>query len=128
MVVCKQSRLRCTFFPLAVLFVILIMVTSTPAAAGTAGQAKVDRLVMGLITPYLDYTRPWINGTADHNIQHDPMLEWLVEVDPETGQYKPWLAESWQMAPDGRCVDPETAKGRPVSSRLWRVHRCRRDP
>ena len=59
---------------------------------------------MGLITPYLDYVRPWINGTADHNIQHDPMLEWLVEVDPETGQYKPWLAESWTAGPqwDGR--------------------------
>src|SRR5882724_8874334 len=29
-----------------------------------AGRAKVERLVMGLITPYLDYIRPWINGTA----------------------------------------------------------------
>ena len=87
------------------------MVMSAPAAAGTAGQAKVDRLVMGLITPYLDYTRPWINGTADHNIQHDPMLEWLVEVDPETGQYKPWLAESWQMAPDGRSWTMKLQKG-----------------
>jgi hypothetical protein len=57
------------------LIVLPIMVTSAPAATGTAGQAKVDRLVMGLITPYLDYVRPWINGTADHNIQHDPMLE-----------------------------------------------------
>ena len=47
-----------------------------------AGKAKVDRLVMGLITPYLDYMRPWINGTADHNIQHDPAFEWLVEVSP----------------------------------------------
>ena len=112
-------------FLLAVLFVLLIMVTSAPAAAGTAGQAKVDRLVMGLITPYLDYTRPWINGTADHNIQHDPMLEWLVEVDPETGQYKPWLAESWQAGPGWTVVDHETAKGRAVSSRLWRVHRRR---
>ena len=37
---------------------------------------------MGLITPYLDYWRPWINGTADHNIQHDPTFEWLVEVAP----------------------------------------------
>ena len=111
MLVCKQSRQHCTFFPPAVLFVILIMVTSAPAAAGTAGQAKVDRLMMGLITPYLDYTRPWINGTADHNIQHDPMLEWLVEVDPETGQYKPWLAESWQAAPDGRSWTIKLQKG-----------------
>jgi ABC-type transport system substrate-binding protein len=58
-----------------------------------AGKAKVDRLIMGLITPYLDYIRPWINGTADHNIQHDPAFEWLIEVAPD-GQYKPWLAES----------------------------------
>jgi hypothetical protein len=83
MVVRKQSRRRCHFSLMALLLVLLIMVTSAPAAAGTAGQAKVDRLVMGLITPYLDYMRPWINGTADHNIQHDPMLEWLFEIDPK---------------------------------------------
>jgi peptide/nickel transport system substrate-binding protein len=67
-----------------------------------AGKAKVDRLVIGLILPYRDYTRPWVNGTPDHNIQHDPMLEWLFEVDPDTEQYKPWLAASWEMAKDGR--------------------------
>src|SRR4029434_2646400 len=44
-------------------------------AQPAAGKAKVDRLVMGLITPYLDYIRPWLNGTADHNIQHDPAFE-----------------------------------------------------
>ena len=71
-------------------------------APAAAGKAKVDRLVMGLITPYLDYVRPWINGTADHNIVHDPAFEWLIEVDAETGEYKPWLADSWEMAPDGR--------------------------
>jgi peptide/nickel transport system substrate-binding protein len=111
MVVRKRSRLLHSFFLMALLTVLLIIMTSAPAAAGTAGQAKVDRLVMGLITPYLDYTRPWINGTADHNIQHDPMLEWLVEVEPETGQYKPWLAESWQMAPDGRSWTLKLQKG-----------------
>jgi ABC-type transport system substrate-binding protein len=76
-----------------------------------AGKAKVDRLVMGLITPYLDYMRPWINGTPDHDIQHDPAFEWLFEVDPETGQYKPWLAESWQRAPDGRSWRIKLQKG-----------------
>src|SRR5260370_18414744 len=76
----------------------------------TAGKAKVDRLVMGLITPYLDYWRPWINGTADHNIQHDPTFEWLVEVSPD-GEYKPWLAESWEMAQDGRSWRFKLQKG-----------------
>src|SRR6266446_8267803 len=76
-----------------------------------AGKAKVDRLVMGLITPYLDYVRPWINGTADHNIVHDPAFEWLIEVDAETGQYKPWLAASWAMAQDGRSWSVTLQKG-----------------
>src|SRR2546430_5785291 len=113
MAVRKQSRLRCRFSLMALLLVLLIMVTSAPAAAGTAGQAKVDRLIMGLITPYLDYMRPWINGTADHNIQHDPAFEWLVEVDAETGAYKPWLAESWKLAADGRAWNVKLQKGVP---------------
>jgi len=65
-------------------------------------KAKVDRLIMGLINPYHDYVRPWISGTADHNIQHDPMLEWLFEIDAETGKFSPWLAKSWELAPDGK--------------------------
>ena len=56
----------------------ILLLVAFPAVAQAPGKPKVDRLVMGLITPYLDYVRPWINGTADHNIQHDPMLEWLV--------------------------------------------------
>ena len=67
-----------------------------------AGKAKVDRLVMGLILPYRDYMRPWIVGTPDHNIQHDPAFEWLFEVDPASGQYNLWLAESAEMANNGR--------------------------
>jgi peptide/nickel transport system substrate-binding protein len=82
-------------------------------AAGAPGQAKVDRLVLGLILPYRDYFRPWIVGTPDHNIQHDPAMEWLFEVDAETGQYKPWLAESWQMAADGRSWRIKLQRGVP---------------
>ena len=57
--------------------------------------------------------RPWINGTADHNIQHDPAFEWLVEVDAETGASKPWLAESWKLAADGRSWNVTLHKGVP---------------
>jgi ABC-type transport system substrate-binding protein len=92
-------------------FFIGIVSILTASAQTAGGKAKVDRLVMGLITPYLDYTRPWINGTADHNIQHDPAFEWLVEIDAETGQYVPWLAESWEMAADGRSWRFKLAKG-----------------
>lgn len=78
-----------------------LTIGSAPPLAAE-GKAKVDRLVMGLINPYHDYVRPWISGTADHNIQHDPMLEWLFEITPETGQFGPWLAKSWKRAADGK--------------------------
>ncbi len=111
MMVGEGSMLRSGLALIAWLFLLLMPVTPAPAVAGAVGQTKVDRLVMGLITPYLDYMRPWINGTADHNIQHDPMLEWLIEVDAETGQYKPWLADSWELGPDGRSWRVRLHKG-----------------
>src|SRR5215510_5775027 len=89
----------------------LALVQAQAQTQPTAGKAKVDRLVMGLITPYLDYMRPWINGTADHNIQHDPAFEWLIEVHPETGAYKPWLADSWTLGPNGRSWRVKLHKG-----------------
>jgi ABC-type transport system substrate-binding protein len=76
-----------------------------------AGKAKADRLVMGLIEKYRDYMRPWIAGTPDHMIQHDPAFEWLFEVDPESGKYNPWLATSWEMAKDGRSWRLKLQKG-----------------
>jgi ABC-type transport system substrate-binding protein len=83
----------------------------TLSAQAAEGKAKVDRLVMGLIYPFRDYFRPWINGTPDHNIQHDPAMEWLIEIDPDTGRYVPWLATSWKMAPDGLSWRVKLAEG-----------------
>src|SRR5215475_7585423 len=89
----------------------LLSLALVPAAAQpAAGKAKADRLVLGLIEKYRDYWRPWINGTSDHMIQHDPMLEWLVEVSPD-GEYKPWLADSWEQAKDGRSWRVKLHKG-----------------
>jgi ABC-type transport system substrate-binding protein len=96
------------------MLLVLFVLAGSGAEAQTqpsSGKAKVDRLVMGLITPYLDYVRPWINGTSDHNIVHDPAFEWLIEVDAETGQYKPWLAASWDMAQDGKSWHVQLQKG-----------------
>ena len=108
-----RERLRTVVALLSVLSLPILLLVAAPAVAQTPtpGKPKVDRLVMGLITPYLDYVRPWINGTADHNIQHDPMLEWLVEVDAETGQYKPWLADSWTLGANGRSWRVKLHKG-----------------
>src|SRR6185436_5212838 len=101
---------------LPLLLLVLTGVTATgvrdaQAQRAAPGTAKVDRLVMGLINPYRDYMRPWINGTPDHNIQHDPAFEWLFEVDPSSGRYNPWLAKSSEMARDGRSWRIKLQKG-----------------
>ena len=97
------------------LFILLVLLCMRGGAAAqaqpAAGKAKVDRLVMGLILPYRDYMRPWIVGTPDHNIQHDPAFEWLFEVDPASGKYNLWLAESAEMAKDGRSWRIKLRKG-----------------
>src|SRR5215471_2298137 len=92
------------------MLLILLLAGSQAQGQPAAGKAKVDRLVLGLIEKYRDYWRPWINGTPDHMIQHDPVFEWLVEVAPD-GTYKPWLADSWDLAPDGRSWRVKLHKG-----------------
>ena len=107
----QHSRLyQSTLLIVAALLCCTFAGPSLPAQAAE-GQAKVDRLVMGLILPFRDYFRPWINGTPDHNIQHDPVMEWLIEIDPDTGKYVPWLATSWEMAPDGLSWRVKLAEG-----------------
>src|SRR2546427_12400816 len=100
---------RMLFGLLPLLF--LVMTGVSADAQSATGKPKVDRLVMGLINPYRDYMRPWINGTPDHNIQHDPAFEWLFEVDVSSGGYNPWLAKSAEMAKDGRSWRIKLQKG-----------------
>ena len=107
-----QNRFSKLYGLLCLLVALLLVPTgASPQAQPATGKAKVDRLVMGLINPYRDYMRPWINGTPDHNIQHDPAFEWLFEVDVSSGGYNPWLAKSFEMAKDGRSWRIKLQKG-----------------
>jgi peptide/nickel transport system substrate-binding protein len=107
-----QNRFSKLHGLLCLLVALLLVPTgASPQAQPATGKAKVDRLVMGLINPYRDYMRPWINGTPDHNIQHDPAFEWLFEVDVSSGGYNPWLAKNFEMAKDGRSWRIKLQKG-----------------
>ena len=107
-----QTRFSKSSLLVCLLPVLLLVLTGVSAQAQPAtGKPKVDRLVMGLINPYRDYMRPWINGTPDHNIQHDPAFEWLFEVDVTSGGYNPWLAKSAEVAKDGRSWRIRLQKG-----------------
>src|SRR6266704_5226665 len=107
----RQERFGKPHTLFLVMPLLLVLLLHSAQAQAEVGQAKVDRLVMGLITPYLDYVRPWINGNSKQNIVHDPAFECRIEVDAETGQYKPWLADSWEMAQDGKSWRVKLQKG-----------------
>ncbi|MCH2676080.1 MAG: hypothetical protein MK099_10205, partial [Dehalococcoidia bacterium] len=83
---------------------------SADKPAATQG-AKVDELIMGLISPTRDYFRSWVKGTADQVIKHDPMMEWLFEVSPETNTFGPWLATEYEIAADSMSWNLKLAKG-----------------
>ncbi|MGH7303491.1 MAG: hypothetical protein ACRELZ_09390, partial [Candidatus Rokuibacteriota bacterium] len=61
----QRSRKVAALHSVLLLPLLLLIAAPAVAQAQAPGKPKVDRLVMGLITPYLDYVRPWINGTAD---------------------------------------------------------------
>jgi hypothetical protein len=68
----NRRRWHSVLYIVPVVLALLVLATNAQAQGG---KAKVDRLVMGLILPYRDYMRPWIVGTPDHNIQHDPAFD-----------------------------------------------------
>src|SRR5262247_3951274 len=94
----RQARCRKPYLLFFVVPILLVLLSAGAQAQPAAGKAKVDRLVMGLILPYRDYWRPWIIGTPDHMIQHDPAFEWLdvfieVVVDPKV--VADWPFSGW---------------------------------
>lgn len=86
-----------------------------PAAAATAmpeataaapqamgGEAKIDRLRIAFTIPPKETNLPW-TGPRSLLTQLSPMVETLLDIDPDTGAYVPMLASEWEMAPDGKA-------------------------
>ena len=71
-----------------------------PQAMG--GEAKVDRLRIAFTIPPKETNLPW-TGPRSLLTQLSPMVETLLDIDPDTGAYVPMLASEWEMAPDGKA-------------------------
>jgi ABC-type transport system substrate-binding protein len=81
------------------------------------GEAKVERLKMGLISPTRDYFRVWIRGSADQLIKQDPMQEWLFEISPVTNTMSGWLATEATMASDSMSWNIKLAEDVPWNNK-----------
>ncbi len=63
-------------------------------------EAKVTRVIFGLIPPTLEHYAPAKNGPPTSQ-PLTPMYEYLVGMDPVTGQVIPQLATEWSVDSDG---------------------------
>ena len=94
----RERCLKTAALRYVVLLPILLLIAAPAVGAPpTSGTPKVDRHVMGLITPYLDYVRPWINGRRDGPVQA------LVGGELEAGRQR-------------QVLEGEAAPGRQVPS------------
>jgi ABC-type transport system substrate-binding protein len=90
--------------------VLLAALAATPTHA-LAGEAKVQRLIFA--SAGIDETnRFWTTGRP-HQLQNDPYLETLLDLDPKTSEFVPRLAEKWEASPDMREWTLTLRKGVP---------------
>ena len=87
--------------------------TATPQVAAMPSgpvEAKVDRLRIGFTVPPKETNLPW-TGPRSLLTQLSPMVETLLDIDPDTGEYLPMLATRWEMAPDGMSWTVDLREG-----------------
>ena len=81
--------------------------------ADTASNGKVlpvQKIILGLITPIDDTVVPWLGG-IDFVYQHSPFMEYLVQLDSVTSEWKPMLAKSWERNATGDVWTFELEQG-----------------
>ena len=64
-------------------------------------KAKLDRVTIA-VSPLGWDTNYAYKVTTSGLLDKRPVLEWLVDIDLDTGEYIPNLATSWEMAPNGK--------------------------
>lgn len=83
---------------------------AAPEAMG--GEAKIDRLRIAFTIPPKETNLPW-SGPRSLLTQLSPMVETLLDIDPDTGAYTPMLATDWEMSPDGKAWTMELRENVP---------------
>ncbi len=84
-----------------------------PTTTGDAPiQAKITRVVFGMEPESQEHNTPGRLGPPT-NTQNNPMYEYLIGMDPESGAWVPELATEWSVEPDGASLRFKLRKGVP---------------
>src|SRR5467141_1379371 len=77
------------------------LATTVAWAQTTPVKGKLERLKIAVAPLGWDTNFTWLQ-TLSGQLDKRPALEYLVGIDRHTGAYIPELAETWDMAPDGK--------------------------
>jgi hypothetical protein len=77
--------------------VLLIGLTAIPIEA-QPGEAKVQRVIFA--SAGIDESNRFWVVSRPNQLQNDPYLETLLDLDAKTGAFIPRLAEKWEASPD----------------------------
>ena len=78
------------------LMVLVTLAMITPQTL--AGEAQVQRLIFA--SAGADESNRFWTISRPHQLQNDPYLETLLDLDPKTSEFTPRLAEKWEASPD----------------------------
>ena len=83
-----------------VVFLVLVLIMGLAAIPTEAqlGEAKVQRVIFAS-AGFDETNRFWVL-TRPNQLQNDPYLETLLDLDPKTGAFIPRLAEKWEANAD----------------------------
>src|SRR6266705_3336970 len=87
-----------------------LVVTVVWAQTAAPPKAKLERLRIAVAPLGYDTNFSWMH-TISGMLDKRPALEYLVGIDRHTGAYMPELAETWEMAPDGKTWTITLRKG-----------------
>src|SRR5713101_8247351 len=78
-----------------------VAIVAWAQTAAPPAKAKLERLRIAVAPLGYDTNFSWLQSLSGQ-LDKRPALEYLVGIDRHTGAYIPELAETWDMAPDGK--------------------------
>src|SRR2546425_1055738 len=94
----QNTWIRPTMSLVVSVLLVLLMELATMPAEAQPGEAKVQRVIFAS-AGFDETNRFWVLSRPNQ-LQNDPYLETLLDLDPKTGAFIPRLAEKWEASPD----------------------------
>src|SRR5216684_9322747 len=88
----------------------LVAIVAWAQTGAPPAKAKLERLKIAVAPLGWATNFSWLQSRSG-NLDKRPALEFLVGIDRHTGAYIPELAETWDMAPDGKHWTVTLRKG-----------------